>query len=269
MRDAGVKVRIFDTLVVPRARLLDEMAQHTYSPADDRRLAEMVANGAAWKLIARELERSVSSVWGRATRLGLYEPTTTHTRLTPQQRSDIIRRYQDGETLAAIARAHGRSVGAVSAVITRMGMSDRRPDNGPVRRRTDGTRECRVCRQWLVETAFATETSGTCRECRNERRRLSAASEHLADAPSRPRRASARPRERGEIAAADLADALDHLVRRYNDSADIAREEIGLTTAQWRRLRDEGARVSIDVADRILTAVDMPERLAELLDASE
>lgn len=51
--------------------------------------------------------------------------------LSESQQADIIRRYQEGQSLPNLARAYGCSIGAVSGTLQRFGISRRPPGTRP------------------------------------------------------------------------------------------------------------------------------------------
>lgn len=240
----------------------------TFTESDDVQLATLVGEGLPWKEIARRMDRPLTSVWQRARRQGLHEPRSCHRRVSEAEQDAIIRAYRDGERLSAIAERMQRTVGSVSAVLSRAGIATRRAATGPVRRRTDGTRQCRVCGLWLVDFAFASAHEGTCRECRNEATRARRHTQHVARTPTRPPGPTRPRRAREWVRAADLLPTINELVgpgKRYETVAAF-RSVMNLTPAQWRRLQKGGeTRIDVFVADRILTDGGYADRLEALV----
>lgn len=143
-----------------------------FGDTEDQILREEIASGTPMKQIALRLGRPVSSVHRRANRLGLRTPRRRKGALSEAERDQILGLYTEGVPYAQIARQMDRPIGTVSRIVAEAGASDRQKLTGPVRRRPDGTRECRGCSLWLPGFAFAGPHEGTCRECRNFRSRM-------------------------------------------------------------------------------------------------
>lgn len=140
-----------------------------YTRSEDKRIRSAVAAGRDLGALATSLGRPPSSVRRRARHLGAVTSEDGRSRarapLAPEQREEILQRYANGESRPDIARAVGRSVHTIHAVIARAGIANR-IDVSPVYQRPDGTRRCRRCGHWQPASAYGSGRRGTCRTCR-------------------------------------------------------------------------------------------------------
>lgn len=114
------------------------MSYKRWTEGDDVILREMLPAGASYREVGNRLGRTISSVAGRAHKLGIYQPdhirfpkptynrAPMRARLTPEQTTWAIKAYHDGWTASQIGRELGLSTEAMKGRLKRLMAANRK-----------------------------------------------------------------------------------------------------------------------------------------------
>jgi DNA-binding NarL/FixJ family response regulator len=114
------------------------MSRKMWSPDDDATLHRMIPAGASYREIGNLLDRTISSVAGRAHKLGIKQPEPSgrppraqtraplQARLTPEQTNCVIEAYAAGWTASQIGQQLGLSTEAMKGRLKRLAAAYRK-----------------------------------------------------------------------------------------------------------------------------------------------
>ena len=91
-----------------------------WTEEETEELKQMAADGVARADMSLQLGRSPNAIKMKLQSLGLYVAKPSARPWTPEDEAELVRRYREGSTFAALAAAFGRTEGASSSRLIRL-----------------------------------------------------------------------------------------------------------------------------------------------------